>query len=459
MSILNSRFRAGFAGVVLALSLGMGGQAASAAEPPPAPPLSASDRRLLLEALQASANAPPAPLDDARLAEAIQQWARTEAGLRVQPSLIDRFWALEPPRRDVAQGFDQARRSGAIGPWLSSLGPSDLRYRALIQARERYRRLVAAGGWSALPASGVLSKDSKNSKGPAVLALRQRLAAEGYQTGAGAEPDRFDPELTAAVAMFQQRHGLQADGVVGRATRVALDVPAATRLTQIDANLERWRWLPRPLPSDRIEVDIGRAEAVLYRADQPRLSMRAVVGASATRTPMFASRLEAVVFNPPWNVPSSIASKEIYPKAARDPGYLARHHYVSGPSGLQQLPGPDNALGRVKFDLPSPFGVYLHDTPGRGVFARPMRALSHGCMRLEKPLELAAELLGTQGWDRTAVDEAVAAGETRRVGLTKSVPLFVVYRTAFVDETGDVEFRADVYGWDAKLSEALLASR
>lgn len=448
-----SRIRHAAFGAAVALAACLGGWPTLAQTA--SPPLSPLERRLLLETLSSSGAAPAAGLDDGTLTAAIQRRARAEAGLRVRPSTIDRFWTLEPLPRDMVKEFEQARQDASFSQWLAALTPTDPRYRALLQARDRYRAIFARGGWAALPAGGVLKEDAQD---PAVPALRQRLTAEGYAVAASREPDRFDPALAAVLAQFQARHGLAADGVLGGATRRALDMPAAARLAQIELNLERWRWAPRQLPADRIELDIAGAEAVLYRAGQPKLSMRAVVGKPSTKTPMFASRLEAVVFNPPWNVPVSIASKEIAPKAARDPTYLARHHYVITPNGLQQSPGPDNALGQVKFDLPSPFGVYLHDTPSKGAFARPMRALSHGCMRLEKPLELATELLGQQGWTRAQVEGAVAAGTTRRVSLAQPTPLFVVYRTAFVDAAGEVQFRPDVYGWDEKLSAALLAA-
>ena len=167
---------------------------------------------------------------------------------------------------------------------------------------------------------------------------------------------------------------------------------------------------------------------------------------------MFASALDAVVFNPPWNVPASIATKEILPKAAKDPGYLSRHHFVLVGGQLQQRPGPGNALGRVKFDLNSPFGVYLHDTPGRAAFAGENRALSHGCMRLEKPKELAEALLG---WTPQRIGQAIDAGSTQRVALARPLPLIVTYRTVIGGHDGTVSFRPDVYGWDEKLMAAL----
>lgn len=182
--------------------------------------------------------------------------------------------------------------------------------------------------------------------------------------------------------------------------------------------------------------------------------MRAVVGDTAHKTPMFVSRLEGVVFNPPWNVPASIARNEIWPRVARDPGYLARNHFVSQGGRLQQRPGPDNALGQIKFDLQNPYGVYLHDTPAKAVFQHSRRARSHGCKRLEKPRALAEALLAPQGWSAAEVEGAIAAQTTRRVVLTRPTPLFVYYLTAMVED-GQVRFTPDVYGWDLKLSKAL----
>lgn len=284
--------------------------------------------------------------------------------------------------------------------------------------------------------------------------MRTRLNAEGYTT-AGAAPDQFDAALKAALQAFQRAHGLNPDGVLGPESRRALNVPAAERLRQIDLSLERWRWLPRSLPARRIEVNVAAAEAALIDGGGDVLSMRMVVGDLAHKTPLFSSAVHSVVFNPPWNVPASIARNEILPRARRDPGYLARNRFSYVNGQLQQAPGPGNALGRVKLDFDSPFGVYLHDTPAKAAFAQTRRTLSHGCMRMEKPTELAALLLAPQGWSAGEVEAAIAAGSTRRVRLSTQTPIFVVYQTAWVEADGRVAFRPDVYGWDAKLAEAL----
>lgn len=419
--------------------------------------LSVEERGLLAQALR---NAPwpvanPEALDDEALAGEIDRLATYDLGLRVRPAEIDRLWTLQPPVRRPDLEFEAARRQGRLAQWLADLAPAQPSYRALAAERQRYGAIAARGGWRSMPPGTLLAQGET---GPAVGALRERLAAEGYVLDAPADPNLFDAALTAALTTFQRRHGLAEDGQLGPATRQALDVSVDARLAQIDANLERWRWLPRSMPADRLELDIAGAEATLFAADEPVLSMRAIVGKPSLRTPMFASAVDSVVLNPPWNVPASIVRGELLPKAARDPGYLRRNGFVRTEGGWRQRPGPANALGQVKFDFPSPFGVYLHDTPSRQLFAQPVRTLSHGCMRLEKPRELAALLLQPQGWTRAAIDSAIGAGETRRISLTKPMPLFVVYRTAAVDAEGWAVFRPDPYGWDAKLLNALAAA-
>lgn len=356
--------------------------------------------------------------------------AAIAAAPTIRPAEINRLWALVPPEGAVRDPND----------------PATLSLRA---AAQRYATL----SWSSLPPGRALRVGAS---GAAVLALRERLQAEGFGPAvAPADPNLFDAELAAALANFQSRHGLAPDGVLGKAVRVELDIPPATRVAQIEANLERAGWLPVVLPPDRLEVDIAAAEAVLYQGGQASLTMRVVVGDTKHETPIFASALETVVLNPPWNVPLSITKAELMPREAREPGYLAKHDFVWSNGRLVQAPGPENSLGQMKFDLNSPFGVYLHDTPAKSAFARPRRALSHGCMRLEKPKELAVALLKTQGWDDAAIAAAIAKGDTRRVDLDQHLPLFVVYRTVVPDVLGGVLFRPDVYGWDAELAAYL----
>lgn len=419
-----------------------------------APPLSAAERASIVRALS-DVDPQAAGRADAALVAALLRHAETELGQRLRPRAVVDEWAIQPPRRAVAQEFEAARGAGGLDRWLAGLSPTSPQYRALREARARYAALATGGGWAPLPAGPTLREGDRHDT---VVRLRARLAAEGYDAGAASDPSLLDAGLRAVLMAFQADRGIEIDGILGPATRAALNVPAATRLDQIDANLERHRWTPRDLPTDRLEVDSGGATATLFDDGRPMLTMKVVVGDPKHPTPMFASRLEAVVFNPPWRVPGSIASKEILPRARRDPGYLARNNFTYVNGQLTQRPGPRNSLGVVKFDLPSPFGVYLHDTPGKAAFTRADRALSHGCMRLEKPRELAAILLAPQGGSAESVEQAIAAGTTQRVALKTTVPLYVFHWTAVAQEDGRVTFRRDVYGWDRKLVSALGAS-
>jgi len=435
-------------GVVFAIAA----LATAAAGPRPFSPAERASVVDFLARTDGAASERAALQDDAALRTALLQRARVELGQRLRPSSVDRRWAIQPPQRNVEAEFEAAQGEGRLATWLAQLSPSAPDYARLREFRRSYAVIAGRGGWEPLPAWPKLQAGDRHDQ---VSALRQRLAAEGYGNSPAPDPQLFDPALRQALLAFQRTHGLLEDGVLGPATRSALNVPVTERLDQLDANLERWRWLPRAMPADRFEVDVGGASATLYRAGEPILEMKAVVGDRRHHTPMFASRIEAVIFNPAWNVPGSIAAKEILPRVRREPGYLARNGFTLQGGRLQQKPGEKNALGVLKFDLPSPFGVYLHDTPSKTGFARSDRALSHGCMRLEKPRELAVLLLRPQGGSAETVEAAIRAGRTSRVQLKSPMPLYVVYRTVTVGRTGEAVFRPDPYGWDSKLTAAL----
>jgi L,D-transpeptidase YcbB len=229
------------------------------------------------------------------------------------------------------------------------------------------------------------------------------------------------------------------------------DRATTNRLREIEVNLERQRWLPRQLPADRVWVNAADARLVLYRADRPVFATRVIVGQDNKRnqTPEFRAIIDGVLFNPPWNIPEYIATDEILPKLGREPNYLTRHNMVIEPNGeLQQLPGPDAALGQIKLEMDNRFGVYLHDTPLKILFSRDNRRISHGCIRVQNPRELVA-LLMQQSID--AINQAIATGSTTRSNLPAPVPVFVVYETAFVDIDGTLQFRPDVYDRDADI--------
>lgn len=227
------------------------------------------------------------------------------------------------------------------------------------------------------------------------------------------------------------------------------DRAATNRLREIDVNLERQRWLPRRLPADRVWVNAADESLVLYLGDRPVFSTRVIVGQDEERnqTPEFRTIIDGILFNPPWNIPDDIARDEILPKTRRDPNYLTRENMVLLPDGrLQQLPGPNSGLGLLKFEMDNRYGVYLHDTPSKNLFSRDNRRISHGCIRVQNPRELAA-LLMRQPIDK--ISQAIATGSTSRLALPTPVPVFVVYQTAFVDSDGKLQFRPDVYNRDA----------
>jgi murein L,D-transpeptidase YcbB/YkuD len=246
-----------------------------------------------------------------------------------------------------------------------------------------------------------------------------------------------------------------AAAVRGRAGRRATPIPRAAqqRMRLLAVNLERLRWLPRPLPADRILVNTASELLQLFRSDRPIFSTRVIVGQTDWQTPEFISRSADVLFNPPWNVPPSIMRKEILPKLAADPGYLAQHHMRwRNRYSVQQEAGPYSALGRLKFEMDDRFDVYLHDTPERNLFYRADRHLSHGCVRVENPAALAALLLGT---DVAAINRGIARGTTHRQMLAQPLPVLVVYQTAYARPDGSIVYTADPYQRDEEVWQAL----
>jgi murein L,D-transpeptidase YcbB/YkuD len=378
------------------------------------------------------------------LAVAAEALAFAEHGAFADPATIDPDWALRGPY-DAAADFEKARAEGRVPAWLDGLKRHDADYLALLAAWRRYQAIAAAGGWPRLPerASG------KGGKARFAAAARARLDKEGY----GGD------SLAEETAEFQRRHALAPTGVLDSKTIETMNVPVEARLATLGANLVRARWLPDPLPPDRIVADIAAAEVTLLRDGEPALTMRAIVGDKKHLTPIFASRVSNIVFNPAWHVPASIAKAELYPKEARSRGYFARNDFSVINGQLVQHAGPKSALGRIKFDMPDPFNVYLHDTPGKALFAVDSRGRSHGCVRLEKPKELALELLSAQGWDDDRIEATIDKGDTLWVRPRQSVPVFVIYRTAEAADDGPATFRPDVYGWDSKLNAALAGAR
>ena len=395
---------------------------------------------------------------EAALINLTLRYAQAQRGGRINPASVSELWSVAPaafePRAELARALSEDRLDG----WLASLPPPYAGYRALTVSLDRYRQIEAAGGWSRIADGAALRPGARDARAPA---LRARLAAEGYTVGSGSGAV-YDGALVDAVKRFQGRRGLSMDGVVAGETLAELNVSPKHRTRQLQANLERWRWLPRALPTHRIEVNLPTAMLDYYREGRPHETMRVVVGGRKHQTPIMTADITAVTFNPPWNVPLSIVKNEIAPKLARDPGYLAREQlkkvgeYGNGLPMLQQAAGPKSALGRVKFESPNDFAVFLHDTPSRGGFTRADRLLSHGCVRLQRPLDLAKLVLQDHPeWTPERMETAIASNKTQRAGLEAPIPMYLLYWTSFVDEKGGVHFREDIYDWDQRLSAAL----
>jgi murein L,D-transpeptidase YcbB/YkuD len=310
--------------------------------------------------------------------------------------------------------------------------------------------------------------------------LREILQRQGDLPARTGALDVYDEELTRAVKRYQSRHGLAVDGVTGRATLASLAAPPAARITQIEVNLERLRWLGHDLPARSLTVNIAAFEAQLVEAGHIRWRAKVVVGKPWRQTPEFRSEIRSLVLNPDWIVPPGILAADILPVARESPSVLeARGLEILDADGrrvsvteidwsaldgrrfpykLRQPPGENNALGRVKFVFPNPHAVYLHDTPARDLFARPSRPFSSGCIRLERPLELAGLLLAeSTEWSAERVQSALDSGIITRIALPRPLPIRILYLTAFEDEAGRLNMLPDIYGRDAVVARALAA--
>ena len=392
---------------------------------------------------------------------------------RVEPVKINREVKLFPDEISAGGILDKLSASDAPKVALSALAPNTARYDRLRSLLLRLRLAQARGGWTVVPKGEVIKAGMTDERVPI---LRQRLVESGDLPKDLHEGDVLDGKLLQALKYFQWRMGLASDGAVGPATLKQLNTPVSERIEQVELNLERRRWMQGDFGKTYIFVNLADQILKLVHDEKTIHAAIVQVGKPFHRTPVFTETMEYLDFNPFWNVPYSIATKEYLPKLKRNSYALASQNIkvlrggkvVSAgsipwssysrsnfPVRLRQDPGPKNALGRVKFMFPNKFNIYIHDTPSKSKFSRSSRYFSHGCIRVQNPFKLAEKILGLQNVSRAQIDSIVRSGKKRIIRLKDKLPVHVAYLTAWVNKDGSVHYRPDVYGRDKILKTAL----
>lgn len=402
------------------------------------------------------------------------QYARDAASGVVVPSEVDPTIVravTRPNRLETLKSFAAAADPAA---YLAGLLPTAPEYNALLKQKLTLERLVATDAWGPTVAAKVLKPGQS---GDAVVALRNRLIAMGYL--AASADQSYDEDMQAAVMQFQSDHGIEPDGVAGPGTMAEINVQPQGRLESVIVAMERWRWMPRDLGRKHVWVNLADFSAKVYVDDKMVFETPAIVGKPGKdfRTPEFSDVMRYMDVNPTWNVPKSIVAKEYLPALQQDPtadGQLqlidqsgrvvdrstvdfTQYDASNFPFDLKQPPSDGNALGLVKFMFPNKYNIYLHDTPTKYLFKREVRAFSHGCIRLQRPFDLAYTLLGWQTDDPQAVFKAALARRVENViDLKEPLPVHLVYFTAITSLTGQMQYRRDIYGRDALIFAALV---
>ena len=443
----------------------------------------------------------PADYNIGQLVQVLQQQESTrsaeidaEADILLTESLLRygyhrRFGKVEGSKLDPAINFrresfnkqspsltlEQAVKSSSLADFIEVVAPTGPVYRHLQYKLELYRDIAAAGGWPPVPEGPSLRLDDKDAR---VTAIRRRLVVSGdLGEGADTASPVFDQELKDAVVGFQKRHALDNDGIVGKQSIAAMNVPLEVRIDQLRLSLERLRWVNQEAADTLVAVNIAGFRAFFYKDGELIWQTRAMVGKHYRETPVFRGEMAYLEFNPTWTIPPGILRNDTLPAIKKNPNYLASknirvidrngkfvdpstvnwNQYSKGiPYTLRQDPGPDNSLGTVKFIFPNEHFVFLHDTPHRELFSRSERAFSSGCVRIQDPLKLAELVLNDPAkYGRSELEAIVASKKTQRVNLSPKVPVVIVYLTASVDPGAKVRFYKDVYNRDQKVLDAL----
>ncbi|WP_421872713.1 L,D-transpeptidase family protein [Marinoscillum sp.] len=398
---------------------------------------------------------------------------------KVNPTTLNPDWRVVKREGDPVDLLAQAITTNDMKSVFSASRPTYKAYTRLVEKLSKYREIEQSGGWGQIANGPTLKPGQSDER---VLQVRKRLLASGDLVPyTNDEPELYDDQLKQAVSKYQQRYGLEVDGAIGQSTLMSMNEPVETRIEDIVLNLERCRWLPRTLGDHYILVNLPAYEMEVVRSGQVSLEMGVAVGKPYRQTPVFTANMTYMVLNPYWTVPPTILYQDMIPAQIKNPSYLNSlqikvldqsgqevdpatinwaGYTKNFPYTLRQEPGKVNALGRVKFIFPNEFNIYMHDTNHPEVFAKYNRALSSGCVRLSQPLELAYYLGQFQNRPLTKpeLDEISASKTNQTIILSKPIPVHMQYWTAFVDESGVLNFRPDIYDRNARLRKAFFSS-
>ena len=402
---------------------------------------------------------------------------------RTDPEKIHPQWYASRREGDLIRLLNHALTTNLIEETLAALLPTYADYEHLRDTLAIYRKFAEAGGWPTVSSGKKLQLGDRSER---VIPLRQRLAAEGFLTNTVADDlTLFDTNLDQALKKFQMRNGLETDGILGTNTLQVLNISADQRVRQIVVNMERWRWLPQMLGDRYILVNIAGFNLKVVEQEKPLLDMRVVAGRTYRKTPVFSDKITYLVINPYWGVPNTIAKKDILSKVKRDPKFLInqKFHVYEGWGDktreidsnaidwntvaaanlryrFKQDPGPQNALGRIKFMFPNKFDVYLHDTPAKELFVKARRDFSSGCIRIEKPVELAEYLLRNHpDWPPEKIRSTLTGSDVnvQTIKLLEPVNIHILYWTVWVGKDHHIYFSPDIYDRDNALDSAMQA--
>ena len=395
---------------------------------------------------------------------------------KLNPEEVEGEWQAVRREGNAKSFLKKCLASGKLEDHFQELEPDSESYRGLKLALAHYRDIAKSGGWLPIDAGETLKPGMKSER---VLAVKHRLAIEGYFLMEAEVNNQFTAELQEAVRAFQQHHGLDVDGNVGKQTLSMMNMPVQAKISMIKANLERLRWINKDLGTHYVFVNIADYKMKVFRADTLTFEQTVVVGKPFRKTPVFSDTMTYFVLNPYWTVPPTILFNDVLPDVKKNVAYLqtknmkvlkgnqevpaesidwsklSRNNF---PYTIRQDPGPTNALGAVKFMFPNKYNIYIHDTPSKELFNRPDRAFSSGCIRLNQPLAFVDYLLNDlPDWNTEKIQSALRTGKDKTVMLKKPLSVHILYLTAWYDENG-LQFRNDVYQRDAAVINALSES-